>query len=172
MVWRFINQPLVLSVGKFPLYWFKCQLISVQACEPLCKWWHEAIAKHITTIVPHFHNKLRCFVSEDTGRLHAIVFPSLGLATHAAYCSDNTIDLHVCVLVDTAFESAAEAAFNSTTPLTPTFNPYANDVFFLHGELALQLHVSAVDQDCSDKTRHACISHLAATWSWLAGRHI
>lgn len=34
---------------------------------------------------------------------------------------------------DTAFEAAAEAAFMTNMTLNPVFNPYANDVFFLHG---------------------------------------
>ena len=42
------------------------------------------------------------------------------------------------MLADTAFEKAAEAAFNSTTPLNPTFDPYANDVFFLHGSFIFE----------------------------------
>lgn len=40
-----------------------------------------------------------------------------------------------CSHADTAFEAAAEAAYNSTTPLDPLFDPYANDAFFLHGTL-------------------------------------
>lgn len=42
------------------------------------------------------------------------------------------------VNIDTAFEKAAEAAFNSTTALSPTFNPYANSVFFLHGSFIFE----------------------------------
>lgn len=35
---------------------------------------------------------------------------------------------------DTAFEAAAEAAFMTNgQPLNPLFDPYANDLFFLHG---------------------------------------
>lgn len=41
---------------------------------------------------------------------------------------------YIIVLADTAFEAAAMAAFMTTSPLNPTFDPYANDVFFLHGE--------------------------------------
>lgn len=42
------------------------------------------------------------------------------------------------VNIDTAFESAARAAFMTTSPLNPTFNPYANDVFFLHGSFIFE----------------------------------
>jgi hypothetical protein len=42
------------------------------------------------------------------------------------------------VNIDTAFEAAAEAAFMTTTPLNPTFDPYANDVFFLHGSFIFE----------------------------------
>lgn len=43
------------------------------------------------------------------------------------------------VNIDTAFEAAAEAAFGqSGTPLNPLFDPYANDVFFLHGSFIFE----------------------------------
>ncbi len=33
--------------------------------------------------------------------------------------------------IGSAFASAGNAAFNAT--LSPSFNPYANDIFFMHG---------------------------------------
>jgi len=42
------------------------------------------------------------------------------------------------VNIDTAFESAAQAAFMTTSPLNPIFDPYANDVFFLHGSFIFE----------------------------------
>ena len=48
-------------------------------------------------------------------------------------------------VADTAFEAAAQAAFMTTNTLNPVFNPYANDVFFLHGELTstIKFHLFA-----------------------------
>jgi len=42
------------------------------------------------------------------------------------------------VNIDTSFEAAAEAAFNTTTPLSPIFDAYANDVFFLHASFIFE----------------------------------
>jgi hypothetical protein len=42
------------------------------------------------------------------------------------------------VNIDTAFEAAAEAAFQTNQPLNPTFDPYANDAFFLHGSFIFE----------------------------------
>lgn len=43
------------------------------------------------------------------------------------------------VNIDSAFEAAAEAAFGQAgTPLNPVFNPYANDIFFLHGSFIFE----------------------------------
>lgn len=39
--------------------------------------------------------------------------------------------------IGSAFEAAANAALNTT--LDPPFNPYANNLFFLHGEPYTQL---------------------------------
>lgn len=51
------------------------------------------------------------------------------------------------VSADTAFEAAAQAAFMTTNTLSPVFNPYANDVFFLHGELLVFLkHLARHEQ--------------------------
>lgn len=49
------------------------------------------------------------------------------------------------VNIDSAFEAAAEAAFMAPgTPLNPIFDPYANDLFFLHGAFIFEdLGVSA-----------------------------
>ena len=40
-----------------------------------------------------------------------------------------------CPLVDIggAFETAAQLAFNSSTPLSPPFSPYESDLFFILG---------------------------------------
>ena len=46
---------------------------------------------------------------------------------------------YLLLIADTAFEAAAEAAFMTKNALSPTFNPYANDVFFLHGSFIFEV---------------------------------
>ncbi len=84
-------------------------------------------------LLPTFLLISLCTLTKDLKALHLI---GVGLVqpkkVENVHCSFRSL-MRISV-TDTAFEAAAQAAFMTTNTLNPVFNPYANDVFFLHGE--------------------------------------
>ena len=77
--------------------------------------------------------KVELTVAEDQIAYRPLQFEFEAVETHCQCAGINVSSGSYAA--DTAFEAAAEAAFNqSGTPLNPIFDPYANDVFFLHGD--------------------------------------
>jgi hypothetical protein len=83
----------------------------------------------------------------------------LGFLDAASISTDQCID--VLPSADTAFEAAAEAAFMTTTPLSPIFNPYANDVFFLHGN---KIQMRKLLSNLQDLLHAICFLQGQAFW--------